>query len=138
MVRGRVVTTTKPKEKLWRLAVERAAREAVANRGDPVPLFTGPVRVTLRFTFEPPATERQRIGQPHTHKPDKDNLEKLVLDAMQRAGIFKDDGQVAQGPVEKWWGERAGVVVLAEPIDAPRAQAPIEADDPPAWLRPPR
>ena len=65
-VKGRVVTSTGELEKLWRLWLKRAVEEAVRNRGDATPLFTGPVRVTMRFTFEPPASARDRIGKPHT------------------------------------------------------------------------
>jgi Holliday junction resolvase RusA-like endonuclease len=119
-----VVSHANPHEKLWKKAVERAAFAAVIYRGDPVPLFRGPVSVRMVFTFEPPKGERARIGTPHTQKPDKDNLEKLVLDAMTRAGVFKDDSQGADGEVTKLWGERAGVVVLTEQIDGQLTQPP--------------
>lgn len=135
-VKGRVVTTAKETEKLWKNWLMRAVKDAVANRGDPAPLFSAAVRVTMCFTFEPPASARDRIGKPHTHKPDKDNLEKLVLDVMVKAGVLKDDSLVADGPVQKVWGERAGVIVLTEQIDAELQPAPATAteDDPPAWL----
>lgn len=136
-VRNRFVSTANPHEKLWKKGVERAAFSAVIYRGDPMPLFPKgmPVRVTMTFIFEPPKGESHRIGTPHTIVPDKDNLEKLVLDAMKKAGVFKDDSQVAQGPVEKWWGERAGVVVVAEQIGAERALAPSAAASvAPGWL----
>lgn len=135
IIRGRVVTTTQKTEKLWRLAVLRAVKEALALRGDPVPIFRSAVRVSMVFTFEPSGSRRDLIGTPHTHKPDKDNLEKLVLDAMEKAGVFRNDSQVAMGPTEKWWGERAGVVVLAEPVDATRARPPSAAEpELPGWL----
>jgi Holliday junction resolvase RusA-like endonuclease len=135
LVRGRWVSTANPHEKLWKKAVERAAFAAVIYRGDPVPLFTGPVRVSMVFTFEPPASDRGRIGQPHDQKPDKDNLEKLVLDAMERAGVFRNDSQVAQGPVEKWWGERAGRRSARLGRRLRPAQAPSAGEgDPPGWL----
>jgi Holliday junction resolvase RusA-like endonuclease len=136
-VKGRMVTTANPHEKLWRKAVERAALAAVLYRGDPAPVFRGPVRVTMIFTFEPPASARDRIGTPHTDKPDKDNLEKLVLDAMKKAAVFRDDSQVADGPVSKVWGERAGVVVIAEPMPAAPAPTPSAAEPvAPSWLAP--
>ncbi len=31
---------------------------------------------------------------PHIHKPDLDNLEKGLLDAMERAGVYKSDAQI--------------------------------------------
>jgi Holliday junction resolvase RusA-like endonuclease len=132
-VGGRVVTTVGPKEKLWRAWVERAAKEAVANRGDPAPIFLGAVRVRMVFTFKPPQSGRDRVGKPHTQKPDAENCSKLVLDAMERAGVFKNDSQAAQAPPEKWWGMNAGVVVTVEPIDAERAPSAAELDCP-DWL----
>lgn len=132
-VNGRVVTTTKDTERLWRAAVERAAREAVANSGLSAPIFTGAVRTTMRFTFSPRASQRL-VGSPHTQRPDKENLEKLVLDAMERAGVYRNDSQVAAGPVEKVWGERPGVSVLVEEIRAdetPSVPTPAPA---PGWL----
>lgn len=128
---NRVITTTRKTEKVWRAAVKRSLVAAIANRGDPTPLFAGPVRVSMVFTFEPP--DSARLGQPHTQKPDKDNLEKLVLDAMEKAGVFRNDSQVAQGPVEKWWGERGGATVLVEQIDAP-ARPSATGGAPPDWL----
>ncbi|MGU0055537.1 RusA family crossover junction endodeoxyribonuclease [Enterobacter hormaechei] len=38
-------------------------------------------------------------GKPHQQKPDKDNLEKALLDA-----IFDDDSRVWDGRVTKVWG----------------------------------
>lgn len=133
-VRGRVITTTGELEKLWRTWLKRAIDEAVRHRGDPKPLFTGAVKVTMRFTFAPPAGKRDRIGKPHTHKPDKDNLEKLCLDLMTKAGVLKDDSQVADGPVQKLWGERAGVVVLVEPLGCEPAAITRPEGDAPDWL----
>lgn len=51
---------------------------------------------------------------PHTAKPDADNLAKAVLDAMTRAGAWKDDSQVSSLRVMKYYGtagERTGVMI---------------------------
>ncbi len=37
----------------------------------------------------------------HTGRPDRDNLDKAVLDAMKGL-IFRDDAQVCAGTIEKW------------------------------------
>ena len=42
-------------------------------------------------------------GQPHRSKPDADNYLKAAADAMTEAGVFKDDGQVAQMSARKWY-----------------------------------
>lgn len=42
-------------------------------------------------------------GQPHRSKPDADNFLKACADAMTEAGVFNDDGQVAQMSARKWY-----------------------------------
>lgn len=54
---------------------------------------------------------------PHTAKPDKDNIEKAVLDAIKAAGVYEDDCLVFGGPTEKWYcgvGYDPGVRILIE------------------------
>lgn len=134
-VGGRVVSTTGKKEKLWRSVVERTVKEAVKLRGEPAPLFRGAVRVRMVFFFKPPASAMDRVGKPHTHKPDAENCSKLILDAMERQGVFKNDSQASAAPPEKWWAPRAGVVVTVEPIDHERCPLVIQPEgDAPDWL----
>jgi Holliday junction resolvase RusA-like endonuclease len=40
---------------------------------------------------------------PHTERPDKDNLEKAVMDALTGIQIWNDDCQVYGGNTEKYW-----------------------------------
>lgn len=49
-------------------------------------------------------------GKPHQQKPDKDNLEKALLDA-----VFEEDSLVWDGRVTKLWGEKGQIKV--ETID---------------------
>lgn len=133
-VHGRVVTTTQPAERLWLLGVSRAVEEALLNRGADYPLFTGPVRVSMVFTFVPPRTKQDRIGSPHTVRCDVDNLYKGIADMMERHGVYRNDSQVAQAPVVKWWGARAGVVVTVEPIEVSERGPSEAASVPPAWM----
>ena len=39
----------------------------------------------------------------HTAKPDRDNLDKLVLDVLQDAGYFNNDSEVVLGTLLKLW-----------------------------------
>lgn len=114
---GRWVSTTNPKLQLWRDAIERACKLALANRGDPLPLFGrgAAVSVSLRFTFAAPASAPERIGTDHTQKPDRDNLEKVPMDILELCRVFTNDSQVSRGPVEKVWGARAGLSVEIAP-----------------------
>lgn len=45
-------------------------------------------------------------GKPHQQKPDKDNLEKALLDA-----IFEDDCRIWDGRVSKVWGETGKIII---------------------------
>lgn len=45
-------------------------------------------------------------GRPHQQKPDKDNLEKALLDA-----IFTDDCRIWDGRVTKVWGDVGEIIV---------------------------
>jgi Holliday junction resolvase RusA-like endonuclease len=48
----------------------------------------------------------QMNGLPHRNKPDKDNLEKALLDA-----IYRDDSQVWDGRVTKIWGYEGRIYI---------------------------
>ena len=48
----------------------------------------------------------QPAGPPHQQKPDKDNLEKALLDA-----VFDEDSHVWDGRVTKIWGERGRIII---------------------------
>ena len=54
------------------------------------------------FTFELPKDWHVSIiGTPHQHTPDKDNLEKGILDIF----LLHDDSAVFDGRVTKLWGD---------------------------------
>lgn len=95
----------------WKFTIREAAKE----KWDQVP-FLGAVRVDLTFVFPRPKAHFRtgrnahllRDDAPrkwHTTKPDRDNLEKAVLDALSSLGIWEDDCQVCTGPVCKVWSK---------------------------------
>ncbi|AMO48870.1 Endodeoxyribonuclease RusA [Enterobacter sp. FY-07] len=53
-------------------------------------------------------------GKPHKSKPDKDNLEKALLDA-----LFEDDSHVWDSRVTKLWGEVGQVIIREDVLCAP-------------------
>jgi Holliday junction resolvase RusA-like endonuclease len=94
---------------------------AAASRHRPAQPFEVPVRAHLTFLFARP----ERLMKPgvpdglipHTVKPDRDNLDKAVLDALTQVGMWRDDCQVCGGKVEKYYhtrGGRPGVVCIIE------------------------
>jgi Holliday junction resolvase RusA-like endonuclease len=69
------------------------------------PPLTGPLRCSLLFLMPRPKSliwkRRDMPRLPHTSKPDRDNLDKAVMDALK--GIaWIDDAQVCQGELQKW------------------------------------
>lgn len=84
----------------FKASVRYAASEAFS--GAPI---AGPLRVDVEFVF--PRTKGQiwkrrpmpRI--PHAKKPDRDNLDKAVLDALTGL-VWQDDAQVCDGRIQKW------------------------------------
>lgn len=87
----------------WKACVKLAAQQAGLTHTN----LAGPVSVTLRFFMPRPAAHfkggdrvkalKESAPQWHTGKPDRDNLEKAVLDALTDCGVWLDDGQVCAG-----------------------------------------
>jgi Holliday junction resolvase RusA-like endonuclease len=90
----------------WKASVRAAAK----NGWDGV-VFTGPLRVDVAVYFKRPKShyftgkrsDVLRLDAPsyHTTKPDRDNLDKAILDAITNAGIWYDDSQVCAGTITK-------------------------------------
>jgi Holliday junction resolvase RusA-like endonuclease len=89
---------------------------AEARKWSPVPLWEGAICVNLAFYFQRPKSHFRSNGELkpnaplwHTSKPDKDNLEKLILDALTvkdgdvKGDFWADDNQVCDGRVRKYY-----------------------------------
>lgn len=118
-VDGRVVSTASRHAKLWKNLVISSL--LAARKG----LFIErPVGLWCDAMFPTPKSERW--GKPHAIRPDKDNVEKLVMDALVKAGILKDDSLVCDGALRKLWAQRGGMsIVLLEAGQLPK----VDADD---------
>lgn len=100
---GRIRAYTKPRQK----AIDRMYWVLLYNHRPRVPM-EGAVAVAVRFYY--PANETQKrlhkkLGVdvlPKVTKPDVDNAAKSLVDAMTRAGFFRDDAQVARLTLEKY------------------------------------
>ncbi|PHM24078.1 RusA family crossover junction endodeoxyribonuclease [Xenorhabdus ehlersii] len=65
--------------------------------------------ITFVIPMPPSWSKKKRTamnGKPHQQKPDKDNLEKALLDA-----VFDDDSRVWDGRVTKVWGEKGQIII---------------------------
>lgn len=134
---GRIVSLT-GKGKAYAIALQRAASEAVSNIGGRAVVSAAlggrPLKVDVLACFPTPKAELW--GEPYTLTPDKDNIEKMALDCLVKAGALgNDDSFAATGNTTKIWAERGSISItvrLAEASDIPTR--PDQLDQAPAWL----
>ena len=103
--RGKFVTTYSETTD-WKKTCIKNMREIFACVGK----YENAIRVDLDFYFQRPKSHyrtgkfshllRDDAPKYHIKKPDKDNLEKAVTDAMTDAGLIKDDCIIVGG--ETW------------------------------------
>ena len=104
-VRGRVVSSPSRLLKLWRTLMQAAFINGRPVNGP----ICEPVIVNMIAMF--PHKDSKKWGTPHAVRPDKDNVEKAVLDCLVRAGVLKDDSLVCGGSFTKIWAERGALDV---------------------------
>lgn len=100
----------------WKLQVAHAL-------GPPSRCIEGPVAIRVDLFFGRPKRlmTRQLMGSMvrHTVRPDSDNVAKAVLDAMTDLGWWRDDSQVCELLVTKWYaaaGESPGARIMLEEL----------------------
>ena len=86
---------------------ERIHWEAKLKCPLPVCGATEPVKVDIEFYLKRPkrlCRKKDNPGRVYApRKPDRDNLDKSVLDALVGAGVIYDDAQVVSGQIEKYF-----------------------------------
>jgi Holliday junction resolvase RusA-like endonuclease len=87
--------------------------EAQRQFGSPI---EGAVRLDVLFAFAQP---KGRKLQFKISKPDIDNLEKAVMDALTNAGVWLDDAQVVEKHSTKVFGERDATTIFITPLSFP-------------------
>ena len=94
----------------------QAAMHATAARAQvwaPHQRWTGPIALELTFTRQPRVDNANSVPMLWaTRRPDLDNYCKLILDALQRAGFFRDDAQVVRLVASKVHGDVEGTRVV--------------------------
>lgn len=94
----------------WKMIVRNEARRAwhASEVGFIARPWQGPLCVNLTFYFPRPKGHfnskgmlKQNAPGWHTSKPDRDNADKAVLDALTNLGIWGDDKQVCDGRIKK-------------------------------------
>lgn len=105
-----------PYLRAWRAAVKRAAYRAYLDRDltrDDLPLFRGPVEVTVLFRLDP--------GRRVDAAPDLDKLLRSTWDALTEARAWEDDGRVTSviaGKRHASDGEATGADIVIEAVGA--------------------
>lgn len=100
--------------------------------------WEGPLKVSLTFYFQRPANhfgsgKKSAVLKPSapkwfTKKPDRDNLDKAVLDALTNAGAWADDCQAVDGRVKKLWaapGSPCGVSISISEANEDTPHLPV-------------
>ena len=70
-----------------------------------------PVDVEIVFVLDRPKSRPKRCKHPD-RKPDLDNLEKPVLDALEKAGVLTNDSRICGKATRKVYGDQPGLEVL--------------------------
>lgn len=103
----------------WKWAVRAAAKDAW--EGTP---FVGPIRLDVTFYFPRPKSHfrangdlKEKAPEWHTSKPDRDNLEKALMDALTTLGVWADDCQVCTGSVRKLYRTEGGAWVTVAEVE---------------------
>ncbi len=89
----------------WKSQIAIAARAFLP----PAPI-DGPVKLDVVFVFPRPGRLLRKKDPDgrilHTAKPDRDNLDKAVMDALTAIGMWRDDALVCAGSPEKFYAAR--------------------------------
>lgn len=102
-----------------------AQEEALAMRELMTLPLTGPIGVTLRITFEPPASWSRKKREAairgeikHVSRPDIDNVVKAWLDALNGI-VYRDDSQIVRLTATKAYGPQSLVAARVRGASEP-------------------
>lgn len=95
-----------PKDGLKK-AKEQITDALIRSKMKPDKPFAGILRLDLTFCFHPKA--KHFDGEPHTNKPDRDNLEKTLVDLLVDHGFILKDQEIFSGEIIKIWSRVPGV-----------------------------
>jgi len=103
-----------------------AAKQAIAHEPNR-PVFENSLRADLVFIFPRPKSHFTSKGlikdsapSWHVQKPDRDNLDKAVLDTLTKLQMWDDDCQVCAGSISKRFAaldEASGVHITISTLD---------------------
>jgi len=120
-----VYTPTKTSSKKSNgIAEFKALIKLTASQAYSGALLSGPLKVDVVCVFRRQASKiwskKPMPRYRHVTKPDRDNLDKAILDSLKGI-IWYDDNQVCAGSIEKWHAsgdEQPHVVIRIEELEA--------------------
>ena len=111
---------TPAKTRAYEDRIARAFRRAAI--AEDFRIIEGPVELTIVACFPVPKSYSQKTrasclqgNQPPTKRPDADNLEKAVADALNGLAYF-DDAQIVHSAVTKTYAEVPGLRIWVSPF----------------------
>lgn len=124
IARGRKGVYNPPTADAWREAVGLAAKAV-----RPAQPFSGPLRIDITWYLPRPGYMHSKKWPngpvPMWKIPDRDNFDKSTLDAMEKAEMYRNDGQACFGEIQKWYCSKPG-----QDLDKPGALIYIVELDP--------
>ena len=118
VLRGRALMHTDAKTRKYEELLRGAARNAMRDRSP----LEGPVDMAVEAHFSVPKSwpKRRREAalagaEPHTTRPDCDNVVKAALDAFNGI-VWRDDSQVVRIIASKHYGVTPGLVIAVNEI----------------------
>ncbi|MDR0645974.1 MAG: RusA family crossover junction endodeoxyribonuclease [Elusimicrobiota bacterium] len=91
------------------LAVKREAKKCA-----PTEPINKAVKLTVSFCYLPPECKKYAVF--NTSRPDLDNLEKAVMDALTQAKVWRDDCLVVKKDSRKIYRDFEGVYIVVETL----------------------
>lgn len=108
------IPMTDQKTEMYENLVAMCAREAMQTAGV-TELLSGPLSLEAVFSFAIPASRMKKVkdGNPHTQRPDLDNCEKAVMDALNK-NLYADDSQICVKRTAKIWADLPQALITIE------------------------
>lgn len=121
--KGRAHAFTPQKTVTFERFVQMVAKQAMTEQNFEKVNRPNGVRLKIESRFSVPKswTKKEKLKalgglKGHTSKPDVDNLQKAICDALNDV-VFDDDSQVEEASIVKKYGETAGTTVTIELIE---------------------
>lgn len=109
---------------------DRAAEQHLilaARHFRPLQPLEGPLRLGVTFVMPiPPSWTQKKRAEAlagvvlPTPRPDRGNMLKLIEDALEAAGYYRDDAAICAGPVDKVYGAEPGYRIQLDVMEGRR------------------